>query len=197
MDLGVVRASWGREYFVESMGGGLLARLISRGKEEVDANPAVPAEDEIAHALQLLGHLLGSSSPHRWCLTLDDRDLTGEYLLVEAMNIPFIGPNLPLAPEADPGDGLLDVVTISEHERERFAACVARRLNGEARLPGLTVHRGRRLRMIPADCELHLDDDLWPGESGDEDPAGRSCAELGELEITVERGAIEVLVGGA
>jgi diacylglycerol kinase (ATP) len=189
IDVGVVRASWGDDYFLESFGGGLVTQLIARGKEEVDENPAVPTEDELHHALRLLKRILQSSSPERWCLTLDDRDLSGEYLLVEAMNIPLIGPNIPLAPHADPGDGLLDVVTISEHERERFAAYVARRLKGDVPPPELVVHRGRSLRIAPPGCDLHLDDDLWPDNSGEEREE-EAC----EFQLSVECGAVEVLV---
>jgi diacylglycerol kinase (ATP) len=189
IDVGVVRASWGEDYFMESFGGGLVSQLIARGKEEVDENPAVPTEDELHHALRLLARLLQSTSPERWCLTLDDRDLSGEYLLVEAMNIPLIGPNILLAPNADPGDGLLDVVTVSEHEREQFAAYVARRLEGDVPPPELVVHRGRSLRIAPPGCDLHLDDDLWPDNSGKE-REDEGC----ELQLTVECGAVEVLV---
>jgi hypothetical protein len=170
-----------------------MSQLIARGKEEVDENPAVPAEDEVHHALRLLERLLHSSSPQRWCLTLDDHDLSGEYLLVEAMNIPLIGPNIPLAPGADPGDGLLDVVTISEHERERFAAYVKRRLDRNAPPPELEVHRGRSLRIAPSpECDLHLDDDLWP-----DDVEEAREEEAGEFQLTLECGAIEVLVDRA
>ena len=189
MSCGVVRSSWGDQYFLESFGGGLVTQLIARGKEEVDENPAVPAEDEIHHALRLFLRLLHSSSPERWCLTLDDRDLSGEYLLVEAMNIPLIGPNIPLAPSADPGDGLLDVVTISEHERERFSDYVTRRLDGDVPPPELMVHRGRSLRIASSGGPLHLDDDLWPDDSGEEREE-----EATEVQLTMECGAVEVLV---
>ncbi len=51
-------------------------------------------------------------------MALDGRDLTGDYVLLEAMNIRSIGPNLRLAPDADPGDGLLDIVLVSDSEEK-------------------------------------------------------------------------------
>ena len=43
-------------------------------------------------------------------IIFDNRDLSGRYILLEAMNIHSVGPNFWLAPPADPGDGLLDLV---------------------------------------------------------------------------------------
>jgi diacylglycerol kinase family enzyme len=54
-----------------------------------------------------------------------------ELLGLEAMNVRELGPNLPLAPDADPGDGLLDVVLVRSHDRDALAAYVAARLRGE------------------------------------------------------------------
>ena len=86
-------------------------------------------------------HRGGAGSRFRQ-LELDGSDLSGEYLLVEVMNMPLVGPNIPLAPGADYGDEQLEVVTVTEREREVLAEYVRARLSGGAAPPELTVRRG-------------------------------------------------------
>ena len=78
-------------------------------------------------------------------MTLDGTDLSGEYLLVEAMNIPLVGPNVPLAPGADCSDDLLDLVLVTERERSALQEYLRARLGGAAAPLELPVRRGRRV----------------------------------------------------
>ena len=60
------------------------------------------------------------------------------------MNIREVGPELALAPSADPGDGLLDVVLIADEHRDALRAHVEARLGGtHAELPDLNARRGQ------------------------------------------------------
>jgi diacylglycerol kinase (ATP) len=206
VDVGLARAPWGERRFVESVGGGVFARLIARGRSEVDENPLELTGNEIDRALQLLDRILESYRPHRWRMALDGVDLSGDYLLVEAMNVRFIGPNIPLSPDADPSDGLLDVVTVGEQHRATLRAYVAGRLQGSALAPRFPVHRGSQLHVTRPHPELHIDDDIWPEEGGSAEHAQdeRSdeardvrAARLGPIDVTLERGALVVLVGAA
>jgi diacylglycerol kinase (ATP) len=198
IDIGVATARWGQKHFLESVGGGVFAELLGRGEAEVDDGPSVWTGNATDRALQLLHRILESYRPKRWRLTLDGRDLSGEYLLVEAMNVRLIGPNIPLAPNADPGDGRLDVVALAEDAREAFLAYIAGRLRGDAPPPKFSVHRGRRLRMRPSGTQLHVDDALWPETSGDRGEESRA-RRTGRAEVTaeLEHAALEVLVGRA
>jgi diacylglycerol kinase (ATP) len=54
-------------------------------------------------------------------VTLDGRDVSSEYIMLELMNISYIGPNLCLAPHANPSDGLLDIVFVSKDERDNLS----------------------------------------------------------------------------
>ncbi|MEO8627522.1 MAG: hypothetical protein ABI612_05390 [Betaproteobacteria bacterium] len=51
---------------------------------------------------------------------LDGNDISGVYIMFQAMNIQRVGPNLFIAPDADPGDGLFDVVLLAEDERAKL-----------------------------------------------------------------------------
>ena len=67
-----------------------------------------------------------------------------------SQNIPFAGPNVPVAPDADPGDGLLDVVLIGEAQRKALLAYFDARMHARsAEAPKLPVHRGREIELVP------------------------------------------------
>jgi diacylglycerol kinase family enzyme len=163
-DIGEVVAPWGRERFVESVGGGPAAELITRGSE-VGADAGLLGR-ETDRALHLLSELVRNEDVRHWQVTADDVDLSGDYLAVELLNIMFVGPNVPLAPAADPGDGLLDVALVSEADRGPLLSYLADRLSlASGQLPSVRVERARRIKLVaPAGARLHLDDAAWPSE---------------------------------
>lgn len=190
--VGAARSRWGAARFVESVGAGVFAELIDRGEAEVDENEAGLTGPAIDRALLLLERIVRERPARPRRLAIDGRDLSGEYLLVEAMNIPLIGPNVPLAQAADCADGLLDLVTVSERERGRLADYVRARLTGGGGALELPVHRGARVTMEASPTELHVDDDAWEAEQD----GGAPAAELreGEVTIALDEAAVEVLV---
>ncbi len=78
------------------------------------------------------------------------------------MNTRFVGPNLFLAPDAHPGDGLLDVITVAEDARDAFRSHLASWRRGALRAPDWPARRGRRLTLQWTGFPLHLDDRRWP-----------------------------------
>ena len=129
-DVGEASAEWGTRQFVETAGAGLLAELFRSADEQDEP------EDKVRHGLELLRAALAVARADRWQLELDGADLSGELIGVEAMNIREVGPELALAPSADPGDGLLDVVLIADEHRDALRAHVEARLGGtHAELP--------------------------------------------------------------
>jgi diacylglycerol kinase family enzyme len=170
LDLGVISASWGEERFVESAGGGLFSHLIAVGEEEIEsAQTLTGAEGD--RALLVLKRLIEESKPRRWQVDLDGVDLSGDYIALEAMNIRFVGPKVPLAADADPADGLLDVVLVGEHERAELLDYVSGRLaDSAAELPRLPIQRGRHLRVRPPTGEpMHAGDSLFAPPKADKD----------------------------
>jgi diacylglycerol kinase family enzyme len=168
-DVGEASASWGRAQFVESLGGGLLGGVMVRADRiEKVGGVDVEGEEKVDLGLELLRDAIEDRSASRWHVQADGEDLSGEYLAVEVMNIGEMGPNLPLAPDADPGDGLLDVVLVRPDDRAGLLAYLAQRLRElDADPPALDVRRGEQIVLgPPEDVRLHLDDRLWP-----EDPA--------------------------
>jgi diacylglycerol kinase family enzyme len=170
-DLGEAAAPWGRERFVEGVGAGPVADLISREDEiAADATLLGRATDR---ALHLFAELVREAPLRRWQVSADGADLSGEYFALEVLNIRFVGPNLPLAPEAFPGDGLLDVVLLGKHDREPLLAYLESRLHlASGQLPKLRTVRARQVAITgPAGVRWHLDDRNWPSAEPPDEPA--------------------------
>jgi diacylglycerol kinase family enzyme len=191
--IGTVATRWGATRFIESAGTGVFAELVIRGPEEIDENAAGLTGHAIDRALLLLQRILEERHPIHRHVELDGTDLSGEYLLVEAMNIGLVGPNIPLAPGADFGDRRLELVTISERERGALAEYVRARLAGEATRLELPRHSGARVVLHASPRELHVDDDAWTTQP---DHAGRAEVDMPEGKVTIglDEDGVEVLV---
>ncbi|HUF34433.1 MAG TPA: diacylglycerol kinase family protein [Gemmatimonadales bacterium] len=196
--VGTVATRWGAMRFVESVGVGVFTELVSRGETEVDDNTGLTGH-ALDRALLLLQRIVAERKPRARVLTLDGTDASGEYLLVQAMNIPMVGPNVPLAPGADWGDGQLDVVTVTEQERPVLAEYVRARLAGGAAPPELTVRRAARVTLSASTPELQVDDGPWSAvPESTERRSGNGAGERpeeGYVRITLGDRAVDVLVG--
>ena len=185
-DLGTVHAPWGEDALVESFGGGAIAALIG--------SPDDPAESPILLGRQtdrILHHfceILTAEPQRAWSVSVDGVRHDGEYVAVEVMNIRFVGPNLPIAPEADPHDGLLEVVLIGAEEREALLRYTRDRLAMAAgELPQLSVVKGRDITLeAPAGVMLHLDDAPWPEDT---------VRDQSTISVSVHAGAVRVMPG--
>jgi diacylglycerol kinase (ATP) len=191
--IGTVSAAPGVMRFVESTGVGLFAKLVTRGGEEAQENAAGLTGNPIDRALGLLRRIVAEQAPEFRRLVLDGTDLSAEYLMVEAMNIPLAGPNVQLAPGADLGDGRLDLVTVSERERKLVEEYLRARLAGEAAPLELPVRRCQRIQLGAVPDELHVDDAAWDAEEARASTRG-SKPPSGEVTIALEENGVEVLV---
>ena len=167
-DLGLARGPWGEFRFLESVGIGLLAEMMSA----IDAGEAKWVNDlsrremRISAALEVLAKVLEDSSGIRCEFELDGQRLGGEYVLVEFLNFGAAGPNLALAPAADCGDGLLDIVLVEAHQRNLLEAHLNAVRAGSEHVPELPIRHARHVAVDFAPCRLHLDDELWSAEAG-------------------------------
>lgn len=148
------------KYFLESCGGGLFSNLLTYLAEQQEGStgeePTLSAE-----AVEMLQTFLASMQLQQWNVKLDEKDYSGEYLLVEAMNTRFLGPNLQIAPDANPGDGFLDIVFLQAEDREPFDSYLSALLRGESPLCRLTVEQAQQVTITSPPTDLHVDDDLW------------------------------------
>ncbi len=188
-DVGQARGPWGKRLFFEGAGVGLLPDYLGGARNmvaKIPAGHALSRKEEIACHVDLLRRLLSSYEARDWELTVDGEDLSGRFLMIEALNIRSVGPILTLAPDARTDDGWFDLVLAGECDRARLADYLERRLaNEEAEFP-IRPRRFRSLRLGGGHGLIHIDDKLWPDE---EEARGHA----GKVEFSVEAGALNVV----
>jgi diacylglycerol kinase family enzyme len=156
IDTGVVEDTTGQCTFLESAGVGLIADGIAEGRAAISKEADVVSQ--LAHARQLYVDAVQRLQPKHYSITVDDERIDGEFLLVEVLNIPSVGPNVRLTPEVSPADGLLSVVMAGESDRDALVSYLQSR-NGDGHDAGLKSWRAKRVGLAGAHT-LHVDDDL-------------------------------------
>jgi diacylglycerol kinase (ATP) len=157
-DIGVLDGPGGARRFVEGTGGGLVAAsLASFQRRPLRRGEPPPAQ--LVRALRRYAQTLAQLRPRRWSLRIDGQAVDDEFLLVEILNTRAVGPNLELAPQSNPFDGVLTVVTAGEQDRGALAGYIADRLGGlDTRL--VLDEQPARCVQIDGAPTLHVDDEL-------------------------------------
>ena len=185
LDIGEVGGPGASRRFVEGVGGGWIADLLARAKEVEDDFRLLGRETD--RAMHMLAHLLRDAEPAPWGIVAGGRELSGDYLAVEILNIRFVGPNVPLAPDADPSDGLLDLVLVGDADRDGILDYLDQRLHlASGVMPALRTARASDIRIrAPAGARLHVDDAPWPD--------GRTVEAAIDLEVRCLPGAVRMV----
>jgi diacylglycerol kinase family enzyme len=181
MDLGFARAGSKEWLMVEGAGGGLVPAGIAAAevalRHENDAAPTA----EVASAVRCFRDALLYLEPRPWTLIVDGKKISKTFLLVEVLNIRSVGPNLLLAPDADPSDGFFDVITAEPSHRDQLMSYLENRAEGRDAVLSLPRFRAREV-VIESCAELHIDDERI------------DTCNLGPVSIRIEPAAITVLV---
>lgn len=122
--------------------------------------PGLNPEEELRSALEILHELVQKYEPKHCTLKIDGKDYSGDYVLVEIMNIKSVGPNLFLAPNADPTDGLLDVVLIPANEQEKLSLYMQHRKEGVEEPFEFRIVQGKCVEVKWKGTHAHIDDKL-------------------------------------
>jgi diacylglycerol kinase (ATP) len=141
-----VRWDGGRHYGINVLGCGLAAKAGARfgrsfrwlGKKGYDVAAAV----EIATM---------KACPTR--LVLDGREIQGDMPLVMACNSVHTGGKMPMAPDADPTDGLLDVLYVQDIGKAAIMDLLATKLRKglHVQSPKVHIERAAKVRVEPRD----------------------------------------------
>jgi diacylglycerol kinase (ATP) len=134
----------------------------------------------VAEAVRAIREVLSRLQPGEWTIVADGARTTGEFLLVEVLNIRSIGPNLVLSADATPLDGLFQVVMAGEEHREDIARYLDDLLEGRDHPPPLTSQCARQVT-LQGTTDIHVDDQVLLAS------AHRTVS------IRVEAGALELL----
>jgi diacylglycerol kinase (ATP) len=188
-DVGVIAGPWGRRHFIEGIGIGLISRSIAV-LEEIDdearyelKKPKHKLHRDICVAAALAREL----SPLHAQMSFDGREVAGEFLLLEVLNIRRAGPGVELAPHASSSEGRFDVVSATAAQRERLWRTLKSRLrDSKSRLTTLTTRRARHVNVkVHEPCEMRIDDGTI------------SVAADTAFEVTIKPGELEFMLPGA
>ena len=186
-DAGVISGPQGRQHFIEAVGAGLFAQAMPAADANATLENLEDAEARATYAQQMMRECLDACRPLHLHIMVDGENCSGDYLLFEAMNIEFVGPNLYLAPDSIADDGRLDVILIGERDRAKFDRYLQTWQAGVTRPPDFTTLKGARIEIEWTGFALHIDDRVIPGRK-------RRPKHPERLVITVARDALEFLV---
>jgi diacylglycerol kinase (ATP) len=160
LDVGLARGPWGEVRFLEGVGVGLFteAMCLADAKDAARDTQLDRGHEVFARELRFLRRALIDFKPLNWTVSIDGEDVSGEYLLCEIMNTSSIGPHLSLAPQADPMDGLLDVVLLDEGQREQLHDYLLGRIAGAETRLDLDVRRASQVRIAIGKGGVRIDD---------------------------------------
>lgn len=163
-DVGLAYGPWGERYFFEAAGGGLLADYVQAAKREEKKNRTIKnlfKEQEMSRHSALLHRMLHDYPARKWKIEMDGKDISGRYILWEAMNIHSFGPALYLAPGAGTRDGRTDFACARPADCALLAKHFEARVAGKKSKSPLPARKFRELRVVWKGSTLHLDDKLW------------------------------------
>jgi diacylglycerol kinase family enzyme len=182
-DVGKISGLEKPAFFLESFGYGLFPKLMHEMKRQ-KKNDLEDAKEKLKAALEILRDMILTSSPQKCKLEINDRDYSGEFLLIEVMNIRSIGPNLNLAPDADPGDGQFEVVLITEKQRSALAEYVQKKIDDREVLFDFPILKARDLSIFWDGKYVHVDDEYY------------KLDEPVKIKIEMREGLLEFLLPG-
>jgi len=180
-DIGIVKGLEDPAFFLEGYGYGLFPLLMQEMKKVEEKEGETP-DEKIRRALRVL-HGLVQRYEAKFCgLEVDGTDYSDKFLLVEVMNTCSLGPNLHLAPNADPGDGYLNLVVITENQRADFSQYLLDRIQGHSVPFSCQTHRAQKVSLQWEGKLAHADDELI------------KVKKSAEVEIEIRAGVLEFLV---
>jgi diacylglycerol kinase family enzyme len=147
-----------RELYTEGFGVGLMAALIKRRAKGKKAEGA----DDIRRGRRALAALVSNAELLDLEVNIDGKPWKGDLISVDVLNIPFTGPALPLAPSADPGDMLLDVIGFESDKRDELIEWIK---SPHDDAPPARARRGEQIEIRWRNADSRLDDEVAKGKS--------------------------------
>jgi diacylglycerol kinase family enzyme len=154
IDAGALESPGGRELFLESVGTGLFADVMDLAQHTIAKDDP---DTHLDDARKLYADTVARLEPRPYVMRVGDQDIAGEYLLVEVLNTPFIGPGVKLTSDVSAADGLLSVIAVAASERAalmQYFESLRRDVAAEA---GFKSWRVPQIEISGAD-RAHIDD---------------------------------------
>jgi diacylglycerol kinase family enzyme len=146
---------WGVRRLIEGIGFGAFEQAIAE----------LPRSLRAKRARELVGKIVLDAPPENLEISIDGEAIAGRFAVVEITTIPLVGPQLPIAPEADPSDRSLHIYFVGDTDEERrgFAKWLQDPKRGDATPAHL--RRGQRVIVAGQFRRIRLDSKLWEGEA--------------------------------
>jgi diacylglycerol kinase (ATP) len=179
-----------RRFCFEGCGFGLLGRWMHLGKYMPDRYPPETRKQVVRQDRKFLSGVAESATCDECTIELNGETLTDEYLMVVIANIGMMGARIPLAPQADPSDGLVDVLLARPKNRTALVHWLRGVAAGDSMPPPpLEAHQASEVSLRFERGGYHFDDEagLWGCEN--------LPTERGAMSITaaVRPGALQIL----
>jgi diacylglycerol kinase (ATP) len=149
-----------RELCTEGFGIGLMAALIRRRARGKKADGA----DDIRRGRRALIALVSDAVTLDLEVNIDGKTWKSDLISVDVLNIPFTGPALPLAPNADPSDTVLDVIGFESDKRDELIEWIK---SPQEVAPPVSARRGEQIEIRWRGTNSRLDDEVARGKSTD------------------------------
>jgi len=147
-----------KELCTEGFGVGLMAALIKRRAKGKRADGA----DDIRRGRRALSEAACQAEPLDLEVNIDGKPWKSGLISVDVLNIPFTGPALPLAYNADPSDTLLDVIGFESDERDKLIEWIN---SPQGDLPPATARRGEQIEIRWREADSRRDDEVAKGKA--------------------------------
>lgn len=146
-------------YFLEAFGYGIFPKLIRKMHKRTPEEDETP-EAEMEAAKEMLLSIVDEYEAVDALVETERKTFHDKYLMIELLNIRSIGSNLEMAPDADPGDGIFELVLVPESKRKVLKKYIRQLFEGtEAVFPVKPV-KTRMARIFWQGKDVHADDTL-------------------------------------
>jgi diacylglycerol kinase (ATP) len=179
-DLGTIVEGDDLAPFSEAVGWGIFPDVMA---ETADMESPDEREDTLDRDRRAFQAAIERAKPAHYEIEVDGEKITGDYLLVEIVNVPYIGPQLEISPSSNPSDGVFELVLAGEADRAALLELASSgTLAKGVRLP---TRKATHVVVRAVAERYHLDGKLIK-------LAGRAS----EWGVTVDPGAVEYVLSG-
>jgi diacylglycerol kinase family enzyme len=169
---GIAHAHWGEQRFIEGVGLGSLAEATTPKPKESKDRSVKGRARRITDGRIAFRKAIKHAKPERLYITVDGTRIEDEVVLIEILNINQVGPRLRLAPNADPGDNLLDVAYVTTEHRDALLEWLDALIHDDLEAgvvgpPPVAVVPGAKITIAWNGMDLRIDDKfpLMPGQA--------------------------------
>jgi diacylglycerol kinase family enzyme len=153
-DLALVDDGDLRSRFAEGFGWGVFTQTIALAKKRPDKGRR---RRRLERGRALFAAVAAAAVPRSYELDIDGTSHSGDYLMVEVLNISLLGARMCLSPRSDPSDGQLEVVLARPEDRAALISLAETGMIAEGALMHLPAQRVRvRTDEGVSRCDGHL-----------------------------------------